>query len=78
VLTGNALLERSIRPLRGLNRWVFGLSVNRPLEVSAREHEALAQAIVAGQPHLAESLSAAHVEAGRQPVIDGLAGLLKG
>jgi DNA-binding GntR family transcriptional regulator len=77
-LTGNALLERSIRPLRGLNRWVFGLSVNRPLEVSAREHEALAQAIVAGQPHLAESLSAAHVEAGRQPVIDGLAGLLKG
>lgn len=25
-------------------------------------------------PHLTESLSAAHVDAGRQPVIDGLAG----
>jgi DNA-binding GntR family transcriptional regulator len=72
-LTDNALLERSIRPLRGLNRWVFGLSVNRPLEVSAREHEGLADAIITGQPHLAQALSEAHVEAGRRPVQEGLA-----
>lgn len=76
-LTDNALLERSIRPLRGLNRWIFGLSVNRPLEVSASEHDALADAIITGQAHLAESLSAAHVEAGRRPVIEGLAGQLE-
>lgn len=76
-LTDNALLERSIRPLRGLNRWIFGLSVNRPLEVSASEHDALADAIITGQAHLAESLSAAHVEGGRRPVIEGLAGQLE-
>ncbi|GAB3272184.1 GntR family transcriptional regulator [Sinomonas notoginsengisoli] len=76
VLTGNALLERSMRPLRGLNRWIFGLSVNRPLAVSAHEHDELADAILTGRAHLAESLSAAHVEAGRKPVIEGLARVL--
>lgn len=75
-LTGNALLERSMRPLRGLNRWIFGLSVNRPLEVSAHEHDELADAIITGRAHLAESLSAAHVEAGRKPVTEGLARVL--
>ncbi|GHG50685.1 GntR family transcriptional regulator [Sinomonas cellulolyticus] len=75
-LTGNALLERSMRPLRGLNRWIFGLSVNRPLELSAHEHDDLADAILTGRAQLAESLSAAHVEAGRMPVTEGLARIL--
>lgn len=75
-LTGNALLERSMRPLRGLNRWIFGLSVNRSLELSAHEHDDLADAILTGRVHLAESLSAAHVEAGRMPVTEGLARIL--
>lgn len=75
-LAGNALLERSMRPLRGLNRWIFGLSVNRPLDVSAHEHDDLADAILTGRSHLAESLSAAHVEAGRKPVTEGLARVL--
>ncbi|WP_175637391.1 GntR family transcriptional regulator [Sinomonas mesophila] len=75
-LANNALLERSIRPLRGLTRWIFGLSVNRPLEINALEHDELADAILTGQAQLAEAVAAAHVESGRKPVIDGLAGLL--
>ncbi len=35
------------------------------------------EAILAGRAQLAESLAAAHVELGRQPVIDGLAGRLR-
>ncbi|GAB4098444.1 GntR family transcriptional regulator [Sinomonas halotolerans] len=75
-LSGNALLARALHPLRGLSRWVFGLSVNRPLQVNAREHDDLAKAILTGQVRLAESLAAAHIEAGRKPVTEGLAGLL--
>lgn len=75
-LAGSALLERSMRPLHGLNRWIFGLSVNRSLEINAAEHDELADAIITGQPQLAEAVAAAHIEAGRRPVLEGLAGLL--
>ena len=77
-LAGSGLLERSMRPLHGLNRWIFGLAVNRSLEVNALEHDELADAIMTGRPQLAEAVAAAHIEAGRKPVMDGLAGLLKG
>lgn len=75
-LSGSALLERSLRPLRGLSRWVFGLSNNRPLEVHAREHDELVDAILKGQAALAEAIAVVHVEASRAPVTEGLATIL--
>ncbi|HKU10882.1 MAG TPA: GntR family transcriptional regulator [Sinomonas sp.] len=75
-VSGHRLLARSLRPLQGMLRWIFGLGVSRPMELNAIEHAEIREAILAGRPQLAESLAAAHVELGRQPVIEGLAGHL--
>ncbi|MDQ4503409.1 GntR family transcriptional regulator [Sinomonas sp. ASV322] len=75
-VSGHRLLARSLRPLQGLVRWIFGLGVSRPMELNTIEHEEIREAILAGRAQLAETLAAAHVELGRQPVLDGLAGRL--
>ncbi|KHL03926.1 GntR family transcriptional regulator [Sinomonas humi] len=75
-VAGHRLLARSLRPLQGLTRWIFGLGVSRPVELNTIEHDELREAILAGRTQLAESLAASHVELGRQPVLDGLAGRL--
>lgn len=75
-VSGHRLLARELRPLQGLTRWIFGLGVSRPMELNAIEHDEIKDAILGGRAQLAESLAAAHVELGRQPVLDGLAGTL--
>lgn len=71
-LSGNRLLIESLKPLFGRMRWIFGLTHNRSNELQRDEHMALCNAILSGKAELAGSLAYAHIELGREPVLEGL------
>lgn len=75
-LGGNSLLESSMKPLLGRMQWLFTLTGHRDPQVQCAEHLSLCQAIYDGKPELAAALAFAHVELGRAPSLQGLAGRL--
>ncbi len=73
---GNSLLEYSMKPLLGRMQWLFTLTGHRDPQVQCAEHLSLCQAIYDGKADLAAALAFAHVELGRAPSLQGLAGHL--
>jgi len=73
---GNSLLESSMKPLLGRMQWLFTLTGHRDPQVQCAEHLSLCQAIYDGKAELAAALAFAHVELGRAPSLQGLAGRL--
>jgi DNA-binding GntR family transcriptional regulator len=73
---GNSLLEYSMKPLLGRMQWLFTLTGHRDPQVQCAEHLSLCKAIYEGKEDLAAALAFAHVELGREPSVQGLAGHL--
>lgn len=73
---GNSLLEYSMKPLLGRMQWLFTLTGHRDPQVQCAEHLSLCKAIYDGKAELAAALAFAHVELGREPSLQGLAGRL--
>jgi DNA-binding GntR family transcriptional regulator len=73
---GNSLLEYSMKPLLGRMQWLFTLTGHRDPQVQCAEHLSLCKAIYDGKADLAAALAFAHVELGREPSLQGLAGRL--
>ncbi|MBT2550457.1 GntR family transcriptional regulator [Arthrobacter sp. ISL-65] len=73
---GNSLLEYSMKPLLGRMQWLFTLTGHRDPQVQCAEHLSLCKAIYDGKEDLAAALAFAHVELGREPSVQGLAGHL--
>ncbi|MCX2750392.1 GntR family transcriptional regulator [Arthrobacter sp. MI7-26] len=73
---GNSLLEYSMKPLLGRMQWLFTMTGHRDPQVQCAEHLSLCKAIYDGQADLAAALAFAHVELGREPSLQGLAGRL--
>ena len=64
-LADHALLRRVTKLMSGRVRWLFRLTPQRDTTAMWVEHREIVDAIVAGQPDVAELLTAAHVERGR-------------
>lgn len=75
-LGNNSLLEYSMKPLLGRMQWLFTLTGHRDPQVQCAEHLSLCKAIYDGKTDLAAALAFAHVELGREPSLQGLAGRL--
>jgi DNA-binding GntR family transcriptional regulator len=57
-------------------QWLFTLTGHRDPQVQCAEHLSLCKAIYDGKEDLAAALAFAHVELGREPSVQGLAGHL--
>lgn len=75
-MTGNRLLQTSLQPSLGLMQWVFALTADRDPRVQCAEHKDICHAIYSGRPELAAALAYAHIEMGRDPSLQSLAGVL--
>lgn len=75
-LSGNQLLEKTMRPVLGKLRWLFALTSQRDPQSQYDEHRSLWEAIQAGKPELAAAIAYAHIEMGREPSLAQLAGVL--
>jgi len=76
LLAGNSLLTAMMRPVTGRARWVSRLTSYPDPGVAQAEHHALRDAILAGNADLAAALQYAHIEAGREPTLSALRGIL--
>jgi DNA-binding GntR family transcriptional regulator len=61
-IAGNGLLTDMMVPLRGRMQWIFSRTVTTRAHDSVAEHQALAEAIMAGDGDRAAALAAAHVQ----------------
>lgn len=75
-MTGNRLLQAMAAPINGRVRWLFRLTSDRDPRMMCEEHHELHGAICGGHADLAASLAFVHVERGRQPSLELLAGVL--
>lgn len=75
-LCDNRLLQTLFAPINGRVRWLFRLTSERDPQAMCQEHHDLHAAICTGQPELAAALAFAHVERGRRPSLELLAGIL--
>ena len=71
----NPLFDGLMRLLSGRMAWMFYLTSGRDLRGQSDEHQALLDAIRAGNVRLAEALMYSHVESGREPTLAALSGL---
>lgn len=71
---GNELMDSVMRAVGGRMTWLFYLTSSRDLHQQGDEHAAILGALRAGNERLAESLTFAHIEAGRAPTLDVLRG----
>lgn len=69
---GNELMDSVMRAVGGRMTWLFYLTANRDLHRQSDEHAAILDAVRAGNDRLAESLTFAHIEAGRVPTLTAL------
>lgn len=72
---GNPLFDELMRVLSGRLAWLFYLTSSRDIAGQHHEHHAIVEAIREGNVRLAESLTYAHIESGRRPTIQALAGM---
>jgi len=75
-LADNSLLTSMMRPVSGRDRWIFKMTADRDLGVACREHQALCEAIFAGNAEHAAALAFNHIEGGRRSTLDTLSGVL--
>ena len=75
-LSGSRLLNSMMAPISARVRRLFRLTSDRDPGVLCSEHRELYEAICAGDAELAASLAFVHVERGRRPSLDSLAGVL--
>ena len=75
-LSGNSMLKSAMAPAIGLMQWLFTMTSDRDARVQCAEHEQICEAIKAGNADLAAALSYAHIELGRVPSFESLAGIL--
>ncbi|MET3721809.1 MULTISPECIES: hypothetical protein [unclassified Arthrobacter] len=68
--------DMPIRAIMGRMQWLFTLTGHRDPQAQCAEHLSLCQAIYDGKPDLAAALAFAHVELGREPSLQKLAGRL--
>jgi DNA-binding GntR family transcriptional regulator len=74
VTTGNRLLLSLMRAVSGRILWLFYLTSQRDARTACAEHHDLLDAVTTGNSRLAESIAYAHIERGRAPSLDALAG----
>lgn len=72
-LSGNRILERSLLPMLGRMQWIFGITHATREQEHAVEHQQLLDAIVAGRGEVAAAQAYAHIDQGREPIIEALA-----
>jgi DNA-binding GntR family transcriptional regulator len=70
---GNELMDTVMRAVGGRMLWLFYLTSHRDLHVQSDEHTGIVEALRAGNDRLAETLTYAHIEAGREPTLRVLA-----
>ncbi|MFJ9895911.1 GntR family transcriptional regulator [Streptomyces sp. NPDC091280] len=75
-LSGSRLLNSMMAPINARVRWLFRLTSDRDPGVLCTEHRELYEAICAGDSELAAALAFVHVERGRRPSLESLAGVL--
>jgi len=75
-LSGSRLLNSMMAPISARVRWLFRLTSDRDPGILCTEHRELYEAIRAGDTELAASLAFVHVERGRRPSLESLAGVL--
>ena len=73
---GNELLSSLMNAVAGRMVWLFYLTKQRDPVVACAEHQAITEAVNAGNPELTEALVFAHIEAGRVPSLESMAALL--
>lgn len=69
---GNELMDSVMRAVGGRMTWLFYLTSSRDLHQQGDEHAAILDALRSGNERLAESLTFAHIEAGRAPTLEVL------
>jgi DNA-binding GntR family transcriptional regulator len=74
--SGNELLATLMKSVAGRMTWLFYLTKQRDPHRACAEHRAIAESINDGDGDLAESLTFAHIEAGRRPSLESMAKLL--
>lgn len=75
-MAGNDLMDSLMRAVTGRMAWLFYLTARRDAATACREHHAIVEAIRAGNERLAEALTYAHIEAGREPSFDAMRTML--
>lgn len=70
---GNELMDTVMRAVGGRMLWLFYLTSGRDLHVQSDEHARIVEALRAGDERLAEALTYAHIEIGREPTLQVLA-----
>jgi DNA-binding GntR family transcriptional regulator len=73
---GNVLMSELMRAVAGRMVWFFYLTATRDPLIACAEHHEIADAIRAGNERLAEALTFAHIESGREPSLAAVASLL--
>lgn len=71
-LSGNRILERSLRPMLGRMEWIFHLTQTTRVTEHAEEHQQLLDAIVAGRGEVAAAQSYAHIDQARVSILEAL------
>ncbi|MBO9625377.1 MAG: GntR family transcriptional regulator [Microbacterium sp.] len=71
-LSGNRILERSLKPMLGRMEWIFRLTHTTRVHEHAVEHEQLLDAILAGRGDVAAAQSYAHIEQAKGPILEAL------
>lgn len=72
--TGNRLLISLMQAVSGRILWLFYMTSQRDAKTACAEHHDLLDAITSGHPQLAESIAYAHIERGRKPSLEAMAG----
>ncbi|MEW1958343.1 GntR family transcriptional regulator [Kineococcus sp. NPDC059986] len=66
-LTGNALMQASMRSVSGRVQWLFHLTSELDVHDAFHDHVELTAAITRGDVRMAEALAFAHIERDREP-----------
>lgn len=75
---GNPLVDGLMRTVSARMAWLFYLTAHRDHDVACREHAAIVTAVQEGNARLAETLTYAHIEVGREPSLGSMRAILPG
>ncbi|MCC2323039.1 GntR family transcriptional regulator [Cellulomonas xiejunii] len=73
---GNQLMDGLMRRISARMSWLFFLTAHRDHDVACSEHSAIVGAVRLGNVRLAETLTYAHIETGREPSLAAMHALL--
>ena len=72
-LSGNRILERSLRPMLGRMDWIFHVAQTTMANEHAEDHRQILASIVAGRGEVAAAQSYAHLDEAKDQILDALA-----